>query len=71
MPVKNQRWPPRNLVFFVIYTSDRGDFPRINEIALLVFHFKQKAKYGDENNAKNKQNKISSQYAQVYAMIGN
>ena len=37
MPVKNPRWPPRKFFFFVISTSDRGDFPRIIEIALL-FH---------------------------------
>ena len=36
MPVKNPRWPPRNLVCFGISTSDRGDFPRIIVIALFV-----------------------------------
>ena len=36
MPVKNPRWPPRNLVFLA--TSDRGDFPRIIEIALYFYH---------------------------------
>ena len=39
MPVKNPRWPPRNLVFFYIWTSDRGDFPRIIVIALFSFIF--------------------------------
>ena len=39
MPVKNPRWLPRNLVFYVISTSDRGDFPRIIVIALFFFLF--------------------------------
>ena len=40
MHVKNPRWPPRNLVFFYIRTSDRGDFPRITVIALFFNVFK-------------------------------
>ena len=37
MAAKNPRWLPRNLVFFYISTSDRGDFPRNIEIALLSY----------------------------------
>ena len=37
MQDKNPRWPPRNVFFFVISTSDRGDFPRIIVIALFFF----------------------------------
>ena len=36
IPVKNPRWPQRKFFLFVISTSDRGDFPRIIEIALFV-----------------------------------
>ena len=39
MPVKNPRWPPRNLVFFAISTSDRRDFLRIIEIAFSFYIF--------------------------------
>ena len=41
VPIVNPRWPPKNqdgrheIEFFDISTSDRGDFPRIIEIALL------------------------------------
>ena len=37
MAAKNPKWPPGNLGFFYISTSDRGDFPRIIEIALFNF----------------------------------
>ena len=37
MATKNPRWPPRILFCFDISTLDRGDFPRIIEIALLFY----------------------------------
>ena len=37
MASKNPRWAPRNLVFSI---SDRGDFPRIIEIALFLIFFR-------------------------------
>ena len=33
---RNSLYKNKNIVFFVISTSDRGDFPRIIEIALLL-----------------------------------
>ena len=38
-PPKKPRWPPRFFVFVEISKSDRGDFPRIIEIALFLFVF--------------------------------
>ena len=41
----NPRWPPKiqdvrlEIFFLVISTSDRGDFPRIIEIALFYMSF--------------------------------